>query len=82
MRYISPLIVKATTAEGHHQGLFGEKERESVNKSSEIFGHDEILEEKVGMKSGKIEHSCEFLDYMYYDQVNKKQLVKLDRKNS
>ncbi len=71
-RYFFPLIVKATTAEGHHQGLFEEKERERVNKSSEIFGHDENLEEKVGMKSGKIENSCEFLNYMYYDQVNKK----------
>ncbi len=34
------------------------------------------------MKSGKIENSCKNLDYMYYDQVNKKQLVKLNGKNS
>ncbi len=67
-RYFSPLIAKATTTEGHHQGLFGEKERERVNKSSGIFGHDENLEEKVGIKSGKIENSCEILDYMYYDK--------------
>ena len=60
-RYFFLLIAKATTAEGYHQGLFREKERERVNKSSEIFGHDENLEEKVGMKSGKIENSCEFL---------------------
>ena len=53
-RYFSPLIAKATTAEGHHQGLFEEKERERVNKSSEIFRHGENLEEKVGMKSEKI----------------------------
>ncbi len=57
MRYFSPLIAKATTAEGHHQGLFEEKERERVNKSSEIFDHGENLEEKDGMKSGKIENS-------------------------
>ena len=82
MRYFSPLIAKATTAEGHYQGLFGEKERERINKSSGIFGHGENLKEKVGMKSVKIENSCEFLNYMYYDQVNKKQLVKLDEKNS
>ncbi len=31
-----------------------------------IVAHDENLEEKVGMKSGEIENSCEFLDYMYY----------------
>ncbi len=30
------------------------------------------------MKSGKIENFCENLDYIYYDQVNKKQLVKID----
>ena len=70
-RYFSPLIAKATTAEGHHQGLLGEKERERVNKSSGIFGHDEILEEKMGMKSRKLENSYENLGYMYYDQVNK-----------
>ena len=81
MRYFSPLIAKATTAKGHHQGLFEEKERERVNKSSGIFGLGENLKEKVGMKSGKIENSCENLDYMYYDQVNKKQLVKIDEKN-
>jgi len=64
-RYFSPLIAKATTTEGHHQGLFREKERERVNKSSEIFGHGENLEEKVGIKSGKkIENSYEFLDYV------------------
>ena len=70
-RYFSPLIAKATTAEGHHQRLFEEKERKRVNKSSGIFGHGENLEEKVGLKSRKIENSCENLDYMYYDQVNK-----------
>ncbi len=70
-RYFSPLIAKATTAEGHHQGLFEEKEKERVNKSFGIFAYVENLEEKVGMESGKIENSCEFLDYMYYDQVNK-----------
>ncbi len=69
---LTPLIAKATTTEGHHQGLFGEKERERVNKSSGIFAHGENLEEKVRMKRGKIENFCEFLDYMYYDQVNKK----------
>jgi len=82
VRYFFPLIAKATTAEGHHQGLFEEKERERVNKSSGIFGHSENLKEKVGMKSRKIENSCKFLDYMYYNQVNKKQLVKLDGKIS
>ena len=82
VRYFSPLIAKATTAEGHHQGLFGEKERERVNKSSGIFGYGEDLEEKVGMKSRKIKNSCENLDYMYYDQVNKKPLVKVNRKIS
>ena len=81
-RYFSSLIVKATTAEGHHQGLFEEKERERVNKSSGIFGLGKNLEEKVGMKRGKIENSCKNLDYMYYDQVNKKPLVKVDRKIS
>ena len=70
-RYFSPLIAKVTTAEGHHQGLFEEKERERVNKSSGIFAHGKNLEEKVGLKSRKIENSCEFLDYMYYDQINK-----------
>ncbi len=45
MRYFSLLIAKATTAEGHHQGLFEEKERERVNKSSGI--------------KGKWENSCE-----------------------
>ncbi len=63
-RYFSPLIAKATTAEGHHQGLFEEKERK---------GWDE---------KGKIENFCEFLDYMYYDQINKKQLVQIDGKIS
>ncbi len=67
VRYFSLLITKATTAEGHHQGLCGEKERERVNKSSGIFRHGKNLEEKVGMKSGKIKNSCEILDYMYYD---------------
>ena len=61
MRYFFPLITKATTAEEHYQGLFEEKERERVNKSSGIFGHSENLEEEIGMN----------LDYMYYDQVNK-----------
>ena len=54
VRYFSPLIAKATTTEGYHQGLFGKKERERINKSFGIFGHGEILEEEVGMKSGKI----------------------------
>jgi len=36
-RYFSLLIAKATTAEGHHQGLFEEKERERVKKSSGIL---------------------------------------------
>ena len=81
-RYLFLLIAKATIAKGHHQELFEEKERERVNKSFEIFGHDENLEEKVGIKSGKLENSCEILDYMYYDQVNKKQLVQIDRKIS
>ena len=52
-RYFSPLIAKATTTEGHHQGLFGEKEKERVNKSSGIFGHGENLEKKLGWKAGK-----------------------------
>ena len=52
-RYFSPLIAKATTAEGHHQGLFEEKERERVNKKFLNFGHGENLEEKVGLKVGK-----------------------------
>ena len=81
-RYFSPLIAKATTAEGHHQGLFGRKRKRKVNKSSWIFGHGKNLEEKVGMESGKIENSCEFLDYMYYDQVNKSWLVQSDGKIS
>ncbi len=59
-RYFSPLIAKATTAEGHHQGLFGEKEREKVNKSSGIFEHGENLEEKVRLKSRKIETPVKF----------------------
>jgi len=33
----------------------------SFSRGSEIFGHGEILEEKDGMKSGKIENSCENL---------------------
>ena len=48
VRYFSPLIAKATTAEGHHQGLFEEKEKERVNQSSGIFGHGENLEERLG----------------------------------
>ncbi len=48
VRYFSLLIAKATTAKGHHQGLFGEKEKERVNKSSGIFGHGENLEKKLG----------------------------------
>jgi len=43
----------------------------SFSRGSGIFGHSENLEEKVRMKSGKIKNSCENLDYMYYDQVNK-----------
>src|SRR6266540_796010 len=82
VRYFFSFITKVTTAKGHHQGLFKKKERERVNKSSGIFELGENLEEKVGMKSGKIENSCENLDYMYYDQVNKKLLVKVDRKIS
>ena len=52
-KYFSPFIAKATIAKGHHQGLFGEKEREKVNKSSGIFGRGENLEEKVGLKVEK-----------------------------
>ncbi len=55
VRYFSLLIAIATTAEGHHQGLFEEKERERINKSSGIFEHGKNLEEKVGLKSRKIE---------------------------
>ncbi len=44
----------------------------SKETSSLVVAHGENLEEKVGMKRGKIENLCEFLDYMYYDQVNKK----------
>ncbi len=40
------------------------------------------FEEEVGMKSEKIENSCENLDYMHYDQVNKNQLVYSDGKIS
>ena len=54
----------------------------SKETSSLVVAHDENLEEKVGMKSGKIENSCEFLDYMYYDQVNKSWLVQIDKKIS
>ncbi len=43
--------------------------------SSLIVAHGENLEEKVGIKSGKIENSCEILDYIYYNQVNKSRLV-------
>jgi len=44
----------------------------SFSRGSEIFGHGENLEKKkVGLKSRKIEYFCEFLNYMYYDQVNK-----------
>ncbi len=39
--------------------------------SSLVIIHDENLEKKVEMKSEKIENSCEILNYMYYDQVNK-----------
>jgi len=42
----------------------------SFSRDSGIFGHDENLEEKVEMKSRKIENSCEILNYMYYNQVN------------
>jgi len=42
----------------------------SFSKGSGIFKHGENLEEKVRMKSKKIENSCEILDYMYYNQVN------------
>jgi len=34
------------------------------------------------MKNEKIENFCEILDYIYYDQVNKKQLVQIDGKIS
>jgi len=55
----------------------------SEEMSSLVVAHGENLEEKVGMKSEKIEKNpCENLDYMYYDQVNKKQLVKFDEKIS
>jgi len=43
----------------------------SKETSSLIITYDKILEEKVGMKSEKMENSCENLGYMYYDQVNK-----------
>jgi len=33
------------------------------------------LEEEVGMKSEKIENFCKNLGYIYYNQVNKNQLV-------
>ncbi len=59
-KYFSPFIAKATIAKGHHQGLFGEKEREKVNKSSGIFEHGENLEEKVRLKSRKIETPVKF----------------------
>ena len=40
------------------------------------------FEEEVEMKSEKIENFCENLGYMYYDQVNKNQLIYCDRKIS
>ena len=43
------------------------KKEKGLTKSSGIFEHGENLEEKVRMKSGKIENFCENLDYMYYD---------------
>jgi len=37
-RYFFPLIIKATIVKGYHQKLFREKEKERINKSSEIKG--------------------------------------------
>ncbi len=54
----------------------------SFSRGSRTFGHDENLEEEVRMKIEKLKNSCENLDYMCYNQVNKKQLVKFDRKIS
>ena len=36
VRYFSLLIAKTTTAKEYYQRLFGEKERERVNKSSKL----------------------------------------------
>ncbi len=54
----------------------------SFSEGSGIFRHGENLEEEVGWKVEKLENFCKNLDYIYYDQVNKKQLVKLDEKIS
>src|SRR6266542_4335437 len=81
MRGISPhSLLKQLLLKDIIRDYLKKKKEKGLTKVLEFLGHGENLEEKVGMKSRKIKNSCEFLDYMYYDQVNKKQLVKLDGK--
>ena len=73
MRGISPhLLLKQLLLKDIIRDYLEKKKEKGLTKSSGIFGHGENFEKKVRLKSRKIENSCENLDYMYYDQINKK----------
>jgi len=48
VRYFSPLIAKVTTAEGHHQELFGEKKEKGLTKVLEFLAMVKILKKRLG----------------------------------
>src|SRR6266498_5414852 len=53
------------------------KKEKGLTKVLKFLAMVKILKKRLGMKSRKIENSCEFLDYMYYDQVNKSNWFKV-----